>query len=101
MRKLIGKSSDVLSQYNHIGYAALFCILIYWSLTLLQPPNSAQPPWIFLDYLNLAIHEAGHWVFAIFGQFMSILGGSLLQILTPLSVVVSFAFQRNWPGAAF
>ena len=40
---------------------------------------------------NLAFHEFGHLFFRPFGEFMTILGGSLFQLLLPLMLVVYFA----------
>lgn len=46
--------------------------------------------WHFLDGVNLLIHEAGHIVFMPFGEFMSTAGGSILQVLMPMSFVIYF-----------
>jgi hypothetical protein len=55
----------------------------------------------FLHNVNLIFHEAGHVLFLPFGRFMSILGGSLMQILMPLTVMLVFLLkERNTFGAA-
>ena len=55
----------------------------------------------FLHNVNLIFHEAGHILFLPFGRFMSILGGSLMQILMPLTVMLVFLLkERNTFGAA-
>jgi hypothetical protein len=55
----------------------------------------------FLHLPNLVFHEAGHVLFSPFGQFMTILGGSALQILVPAACAVAFAYQHhNWFAAA-
>jgi len=46
--------------------------------------------WHFLDGVNLLIHEAGHIVFMPFGEFVSVAGGTILQILMPLAFVIYF-----------
>ena len=46
--------------------------------------------WHFLDGVNLLIHEAGHIVFMPFGEFISIAGGSILQVLIPTAFVIYF-----------
>jgi hypothetical protein len=56
--------------------------------------------WDLLDDLNLAVHEAGHLVFAPFGEMMATLGGSLFQVLVPLAFVLSFARTRQRFAAA-
>jgi hypothetical protein len=56
----------------------------------------------FLHNVNLLFHEAGHVLFRPFGEFMTILGGSLLQIIVPLVVMLVFLLkERNTFAAAF
>jgi hypothetical protein len=40
----------------------------------------------------LPIHEAGHILFIPLGRFMTVLGGSLTQVLLPLVLMASFVF---------
>ena len=54
----------------------------------------------FVHLINLVFHEAGHIIFAPFGQFMMTLGGSLLQILIPLICAGAFFFQQEDPFGA-
>jgi hypothetical protein len=46
----------------------------------------------FMHLIVLPIHEAGHLLFIPFGRFMSVLGGSLFQVLLPLVLMASFMF---------
>jgi len=56
----------------------------------------------FLHNVNLLFHEAGHVLFRPFGRFMTVLGGSLLQIIMPLTVMLVFLLkERNTFAAAF
>ncbi|HEX2865378.1 MAG TPA: hypothetical protein VHN99_12475 [Deinococcales bacterium] len=57
--------------------------------------------WTFLHFVNLAIHEAGHLVFAPFGEVPGVAGGSILQVLVPLAFAGSFWRQRQPYGTAF
>ena len=43
-----------------------------------------------LDHVDLAIHETGHLVFRPFGEFITALGGTLLQLIFPAAFVVYF-----------
>ena len=43
-----------------------------------------------LDNADLAIHEAGHFFFMIFGQFVGIAGGTIMQIIFPLFIALYF-----------
>ncbi len=54
----------------------------------------------FIHGANLIFHEAGHIFFAILGQFMGVLGGSLFQILLPACLVVYFWRTRQRFAAA-
>jgi len=44
----------------------------------------------FIDGANLLFHEAGHIFFGIFGEFISVLGGTLGQFVFPLATAVHF-----------
>src|SRR5438105_1295002 len=70
--------------------ASAYCC--YYILT----PNT----WHFIDNVNFIIHEAGHWIFSFFGQFMYILGGSLNQVLVPCLFVIYFYINRQFYSAA-
>ncbi len=49
----------------------------------------------FLHNVNLPFHEFGHVLFMPFGRFITILGGSLFQILLPLVFLWAFSFQQR------
>ena len=46
---------------------------------------------------NLVFHEAGHFLFLPFGRFMSVLGGSLTQVLIPVVCAVAL-LRRHGDG---
>ena len=54
----------------------------------------------FLDNVDLAIHETGHLLFRILGEFMGIAGGSLFQVILPAVFVGYFIRQRSFYSAA-
>ena len=54
----------------------------------------------FLHLINLPFHEAGHILFSPFGEFMTTLGGSLLQVLVPLICAGAFLTTQWNPFAA-
>lgn len=49
--------------------------------------------WYFIDNINLIFHEAGHIIFSVLGNFIGLLGGTLMQILIP--IVFSIYFFKN------
>ncbi|UCF41635.1 MAG: hypothetical protein JSW43_04720 [Gemmatimonadota bacterium] len=53
-----------------------------------------------LDGVDLAIHEAGHVFFGLFGEFMGFLGGTLFQLLIPVTFLGYFLQRHNRFAAA-
>ncbi len=51
-----------------------------------------------LDHFNLLIHEGGHGIFSLFGQFIYTLGGTLMQIILPLLFIYYFLSHRKKIG---
>jgi hypothetical protein len=56
--------------------------------------------WRFVDSFNLVMHEAGHILFIPFGQFMTIAGGSLFQVIVPTAFAVYFCYQEKYYSCA-
>jgi hypothetical protein len=55
----------------------------------------------FMDRVNLVFHKTGHVIFIPLGGFMTILGGSLGQLLIPLTVLCALLLNtRDTFGAA-
>ncbi len=54
----------------------------------------------FLHNINLPFHEFGHIFFRPFGRFMTILGGSLFQVLLPLGLLGAFLWKQRDTFAA-
>ena len=54
----------------------------------------------FMHTVDLVFHEAGHVLFIPFGSFMSVLGGSLGQLLMPAAVIFVFLIKQHNPFAA-
>jgi hypothetical protein len=50
---------------------------------------------VFLDYANLAFHEAGHPIFGIFGSTLGLYGGTLGQLVFPVVALLAFWRQRE------
>jgi hypothetical protein len=64
-------------------------------------PAGFDPPFLLfvVDWINLFVHEAGHFVFRIFGQWMHMIGGSVFQVLVPLALA-AVSFRQNPVHAA-
>ncbi|HUQ86684.1 MAG TPA: hypothetical protein VM096_03940 [Vicinamibacterales bacterium] len=79
---------------------ALVAGLAIWSIQFARTPLSPDINSSFLHLPNLVFHEAGHIIFSPFGRFMTVLGGSLLQVLIPVIAVIAFVKQEEPFGAA-
>ena len=73
--------------------AAVFTVYFLWCAY--QPENA-----VFTHLINLPIHEAGHVLFRLFGEFMGIAGGSLLQIIVPIIFFGYFVYHEKPFSAA-
>ena len=56
---------------------------------------------LFPDFVNLMIHEAGHVFFSWGGHTIMLLGGTLGELIVPLLCAAGFLFQRQIYGFAF
>jgi hypothetical protein len=57
--------------------------------------------WKLIDGVDLLIHEAGHPIFHIFGEFIGIAGGSIMQVLMPAVFFGYFIYQKQYYSASF
>ncbi len=85
-----------------LGRVGLYLFLTVWGIRFIAGhPNAPVVLNSFMHNVNLPIHEAGHIIFAPFGSFLRVLGGSLMQILAPLAFVLAFGLQyRNLYAAS-
>lgn len=77
----------------------LFFIIVLVIFNLWMILTGARP-WI-ISSLNIFFHEAGHWIFGLFGEFIGVLGGTLGELMMPAAFIVYFQMQQNIPGQAF
>jgi hypothetical protein len=54
----------------------------------------------FFAGITFGVHEFGHLLFAFFGEFMTVLGGSLTQLLIPLATALLLYRSRDFFGIA-
>ena len=75
------------------GRCAAFACCFVWGWRLYaMDVSTGEMGGSFMHLVVLPIHEAGHVLFIPFGRFMTVLGGSLLQVLLPLVLMASFVF---------
>lgn len=79
--------------YPKLIFAVLLAIYFLW---IAFDPMAGS----FLDMVDLPIHETGHLIFRLFGEFMMIAGGSLFQIIVPAVFVGYFWWNEKYYSAA-
>ena len=84
-------------KWARIGLVAGLAI---WTISFARTPLSPDVNQSFLHLPDLVFHEAGHVIFSPFGQFLTVLGGSLLQCLIPIIAAISFVRQEQLFSAA-
>jgi hypothetical protein len=78
--------------YPKLIFAAL--LGLYFLSIAYAPLNGS-----FLDLVDLPIHETGHLLFRLFGEFMMVAGGSLFQVIMPAIFVGYFVRQKKYYSA--
>jgi hypothetical protein len=73
------------------GRAAIIAGLFVFYLQWLRKPNYFS----FLDFINLAFHEAGHVFLGFFGRFIMMLGGTIFQLLLPALCLLQLRRKRS------
>ncbi len=79
--------------YPKLIFAALLSIYFLW---VAYDPMQGS----FLDLVDLPIHETGHLIFRLFGEFMMIAGGSLFQVIFPAVFFGYFVWHQKYYSAA-
>jgi hypothetical protein len=93
--------TDNVSQTHVVGYALLLVFVCIWGIRLaLIDYRDGEAGGSFMHLILLPIHEAGHILFIPFGEFMTILGGSLFQLLLPLIAAGTVLWQNRDPFGA-
>lgn len=82
--------------------ALLLAAFAVWGVALIGADHrSGEIGASFLHGPLLVFHEAGHVIFALFGQWMAVLGGTLMQLLMPAVMMLALLWRNRDPfGAA-
>ena len=81
-------TSPPLTRAARVGLTVL--LAIYGVIIVLNPDEFR-----LIDSVDLAIHETGHLVFGFFGEFLGFLGGTLFQLIVPLTFFGYFLFHGD------
>lgn len=96
------ESDTTTDSITFYGRATLLVVLVWWGWKFITTPlETNYTGESFLHLINLPFHEAGHVIFIPFGRFMTILGGTLGQLLMPMICLGTFLIKTRDPfGAA-
>lgn len=91
-------TEESVNPFYFAGRVLVFVLLALWGWRFMTTPlETNYTGESFLHLVNLPFHEAGHLLFMPFGRFMTILGGSLGQILMPLVCLGTFLLKTRDP----
>ncbi|MGE5528114.1 MAG: hypothetical protein ACM3X6_03120 [Patescibacteria group bacterium] len=76
-------------------------ILVAAIIYLVNLKNWPELTWNLLSYVDLFLHEAGHGLFELGGEFAGFLGGTIMQLIAPAGLVLYFALARQVFSAQF
>ena len=92
--------NDIFLSCRGKSWVVRLPVLIFMIYLLIQ--NMFNPDYFgFIRYFDLIIHEAGHWIFMPFGETLTILGGTLMQIIIPVVFAGAFWRQFDYFGLSF
>lgn len=84
---------------HFLAKCLIYIVLIIWGFSFFDDTNFVENPQgitsSFLHNINLIFHEAGHSIFSFFGRFILVFGGTLMQCLIPLIVMIQFLRQKD------
>lgn len=87
---------DRLNPLFFYGRCLVLVLLAIWSWSLFgYDYRTGEINTSFMHNILLPIHEAGHVLFMPFGQFMTLLGGSLFQIALPIGISIAFIVKNR------
>jgi hypothetical protein len=86
--------------WEPIPRAALIACVVFYLLFLDQAVRG-HGLLLLMDGVFVPIHEGGHLLFRMFGEFIMVAGGTALQLLVPLWLALYFFFRRQPQGVAF
>ncbi len=91
---------DKLGEWKPVSRPTGIAWLCFYALFLLYA-FADRSGFLIVDYVNLIIHEGGHFFFSWFGNTIMILGGTIGELLVPLLCAIYFFCQRETTGFAF
>jgi hypothetical protein len=79
---------------------AMLAWLLFYAWFVVYAYRAHGDP-LFIDAANMVTHEAGHPLFGYLGETMHVWGGTILQLLIPAALALSFVRMRELMGTTF
>jgi hypothetical protein len=86
--------------WQSVPRVALIAWLIFYAFVFYELISGGEFP-KYMDLVFVPVHEGGHLLFAWFGQFIAVAGGTFLQLAAPAMLAIYFAFRRQPQGVTF
>ncbi|MGA7919844.1 MAG: hypothetical protein WCA38_09235 [Candidatus Acidiferrales bacterium] len=91
---------ELEQNWEPVPRAALALWVAFYSLFVYQCARGSGVL-LLMDGVFVPIHEGGHLLFRWAGEFVSVAGGTFLQLFVPFALAVYFFFRRQSQGVAF
>jgi hypothetical protein len=91
---------ELEQEWEPLPRAALVAWIIFYVLFLYQVGRGSGIL-LLMDGVFVPIHEGGHLLFRLAGEFIAVAGGTFLQLFVPFALAVYFFFRRQSQGVAF
>ena len=79
----------------------LLIIVFFYSFSVIKLTingfNDPDIPFSFLHNVDLIFHEAGHLIFSFFGDLITALGGTMMQLLIPMICMYALLVKSKDP----
>lgn len=93
---LYASPHDIDAMSPHYPKLIFALLLTAYFFSIAYDPKQGS----FLDNVDLPIHETGHLIFGLLGEFLGVLGGSLFQLMVPAAFVGYFWWHGKFYSAA-
>ncbi len=88
-----------ISPARFYGRMFTYAFFVIWGCRFIFAPMTDASN-SFMHWINLPMHEAGHIIFIPLGDFMRVLGGTLMQLLMPTIALCALLIQNRDPFGA-
>jgi hypothetical protein len=94
LQSILGEPWKPVSRPELVAWLLFYAAFLVYAF-------AAHGAFLFIDNVNLVVHEGGHNLFGWFGPTLGLWGGMLLQWLVPFLLAAYFFTQRQTFGFGF